>query len=318
MKTNLILVIATSTLILSGCSKSEDMPTENLNGEIRLSSGVTTLTRATFGMDTQIANGQTVTVYVDNVSGTEIYGNNVLTADGKAGLSGTTPMYFPEDKTAVSIYAFHINKTATDNFPTSPITHRVANDQTTAAGYASSDLLYATSPSVAFTKTAIPLTFYHLLSKVEVALKSGNGAPDLTGATISIVGTKVKANFMPDKTITITDQGQRGSLITLPTDDNAPTNITIDAIKSIDFEVANIAYNEAIIVPQTVQQDAKFIKVKLTNNSELFYKLRSTTTFESGKKYQYQITANLSGLTATSTITDWEAVNPVQGNAEID
>lgn len=318
MRKNLILAIATLAIALAGCSKSEETPTESLNGEIRLSSGVTTLTRASFGMDTQIASGQSVAVYVDNSSDAPIYGNNILTANGSGGLTGTTSMYFPADKTAVSIYAIHTNGTLDALFPTSPITHTVSADQTAATGYATSDLLYATSTAVAFTKTAIPLTFYHLLSKVEVALKAGNGTPDLTGATVSIVGTQLKANFIPVKTITMTSQELRGSMITTPTNDNDATAIQIGATVSTDFEAANIAYNEAIIVPQTVAQGDQFIQIKLANGSDLFYKMETATTFESGKRYQYKITANLSGLTATSIVSDWIPVNPVTGNAEIE
>lgn len=153
MRKNLILAIATLAIALAGCSKSEETPTESLNGEIRLSSGVTTLTRTSFGMDTQIASGQSVAVYVDNSSDAPIYGNNILTANGSGGL---------------------------------------------------------------------------------------------------------------------------------------------------------------------VAQGAQFIQIKLANGSDLFYKMETATTFESGKRYQYKITANLSGLTATSIVSDWMPVNPVTGNAEIE
>ena len=130
-------------LALSGCSKEGDMADNNPGSEIRLTSSVQVQSRAGTAPDTQIANGEKVAVYVDEAasSATQLYGNNVLTADGNGGFSGGTAMYFPASGNKVNIYAFHTNATLEKDFPTVSIEHSVAADQT--GGYVSSDLLYA-------------------------------------------------------------------------------------------------------------------------------------------------------------------------------
>lgn len=309
--------MAAAALVLASCSKDENGIDEIQNGEIRLTSGVAVQTRA-FGIDQQINNGQTVAVYVDKTTdGTPLYGNNVLTANGSGGFADGTIMYFPEDKGNVSIYALATNGTLSDAFPTAAVTHTVAADQKLKADYSASDLLYSTNTNVAFTKNAIALTFYHLLSKVEVALVSGNGTPNLTGATVKIIDTKLKADFMPNKTATMATQSERAAMITATDADNEAAAITIGNVASTDFTTGAV-YNEAVIVPQVIAEAAKFIEVTLSTGAVLSYKLASATTFESGKKYQYQITVNLTDLTVTSTISNWTPVGAVSGDAEMD
>ena len=81
MKVKLVaLSMAAVALAMTGCSNDENEGMDNWNGEIRLPSGVTVQSRAFTGMDTQLPKDQTVTVYVDKTSGSQIYGNNVLTA----------------------------------------------------------------------------------------------------------------------------------------------------------------------------------------------------------------------------------------------
>lgn len=321
METKILMMsMALTAMVFTSCNKESNETEDHLNGELRLSSGITAQqTRASFDMDKQIASGQTVAVYVDKATApaTEIYGNNELSANGNGAFTGGTTMFFPADKSNVDIYAFHTNGVLDDNYPAAVITHAVDADQSKAINYATSDLLYSAKKGVAFTKSAVELTFYHMLSKVEVALKVGAGTPELAGAVASIVGTKLKADFTPSKVADVTTQSARAAMITTTTADNTATEIKIGNTVSTDFET-NISYNEAVIVPQEVAQNAQFIKVTLADGGELFHKLATATTFESGKKYSYQITVNLSSLTVTSTIEDWKAVNPVVGNAEME
>lgn len=300
---------------LSGCSKEGDMADNNPGSEIRLTSSVQVQSRAAgTAPDTQIANGEKVAVYVDEAASpaTQLYGNNVLTADGNGGLSGGTAMYFPASGNNVDIYAFHTNARLESDFPTTRIEHSVADDQT--SGYVSSDLLYAVRKGVSRSTPEVDLTFYHLLAKVAVVLKPGAGmtANHLDGAVVTIESTYLKAYFIPQK-VDLTEHWVRSDMI-VPIE-TTPAAITIPTATTADF--SSVArYGEGIIVPQPIKAGKPFIRVKLANGSILTYKLDTYTHFETGKKYTFQITVNLTGLTATATIGDWDKVE-VNGDATI-
>lgn len=317
------MTMAAATMILAGCSNDENEPADNWNGEIRLSSGVTAQTRANT-QATQILNGETVYAWVDKASSTppDYIKAWTLTAGNSGSFTGSSK-YYPTDGSKLEFYALHGNfasGTFTENttaFPSTAVVHSVAADQSGSdmGNYAKSDLLYAVKKEVERSSDAVQLTFYHILSKIEVALKAGDGNPDLSGATVTIEGTKLKADFTPSKSATIPED--LGDMVNATTDGNEPTAIKIGNATSTDF--SNPTYNEAVIVPQTLSQGTAFIQIKLSDNSSLVYNLEAETAFTGGKKYIYHITAKKTGLTVTSIIEDWEAVSstPTSGDAEM-
>jgi hypothetical protein len=307
----LMTAITAATILSSAtsCISEGSEPADRSRAELRLSSGVEVQTRAAFtAANTQIPNGQTVSVYVDDAgSGTpQLYGNNELTADGSGNLSGGTPMYFPDNGHGVNIYAFHTGATLAGTFPASALTHTVSSDQSTLAGYVSSDLLYARRTGVARTSSAVALTFYHLLSKLQVAIVAGDGLTDSDIKGLTVGGTKPGATFTPGKSTVPADMTVSAA--------GTAAGITVQFDVSPNFTAP--VYNEAVIVPQTVSAGTVFITVHL-DSGDLVYRLPSDVTFEKGKIYEYRITARLTGLTLTSTIEDWTPVGtPETGNAE--
>lgn len=286
MKTKIFMTIAAAATLLSACDKNNEMETP-WNGEIRLSSGVTVQqTRANDANvpDKQIASGQSVQVVVTKqTADTKTYAgyDQALTAGGDGTFTGGTPMFYPESGMGVSIYAFH---------PSSAPASFVANaDQSSNANYFNSDLLYSDKKDYTRQSAAHSLTFEHKLSKLTYTLLSGTGSPNITGATVKWTNVCNTAAF--DKTT---------GGVTTP---SYPTII-----------IPHATYG-AIIVPQTVGANTQLLEVTLADGAVLKYTPNTDQVFEGKKKYNYEITVNLSGLTVTSTITDWESVSKRTGNA---
>lgn len=314
MKTNFFMTMAVAMLVFAGCSNDEN-EIDNWNGEIRLTSGIEVQTRATHNLDELLKENESVHIWVDDakdlqttVSEENLYENNVLTVGKGGALSGETTMYFPQSGNKVNIYALHTNATLTGNtFPDSELTHQVAQDQQTTVaesgkGYQGSDLVFAKSKDVERTSSAVSLTFAHLLSKIEVVLVAGDGLKANEIQTVEILNTKLNAKFTPSKTadFSVTADGNI-------TDQN-PIKIDNETTPKSDAtgtDETKKVLNEAIIVPQTLASRTKFIRITTTDGGVLTYSLEEEKTFAEKTKYRYIVTAKLTGLTVTSTISAW-------------
>ena len=267
-----------------------------------------------------IAAGEVVHAWVDEAVNPAVAHVKAwrLEADGNGGLDGTT-CYFPENGNDVNIYAMHGNfnyviEEGVMGFPAMLYceVERMQAGEIGVANRAKSDLLFAIERGVSRGResdgvTTRELTFYHLLSKVEVALKASDEVGDLTGAVVSVGGTVNRGYFMPDKEAVMENAAERGKMIA--PDGSSIGLITIDTRVTGNFD-GNTEYGEAIAVPGT----GLFIRVDLKDGKVLFY--YSNVTLESGKKYRYNIYVGKERLELVSTsISAWETGTSDGGEA---
>lgn len=310
MRTKTFMTMAAAALVLAACSN--DNETDNWNGEIRLSSGVTVQTRANSkGVpDTQIANGQDVGVFInDATTNEEVSANLKYTADGSGGLAlagRSAQPYYPATGNAVKIIAYQPHSaSAAITSDDGGYDFSVNTDQNgNSDDYYASDLLYSASAQYSRQATAHSLSFKHLLSKVVCTLKAGDGSPTITGATVKIVGAHLSGTFKPsDGTFSTKTSGDTTSDITMN------SNITSGSYI-------------AVLPPQTFAKDAKFLQVTLSTSAGsgvFYYKIPdSDLVLAEGKVYKYDITVNQTELTVTSSIEGWTEVgDPKPGTAEM-
>ena len=320
MKTRLMIVVAVAAVAVA-CHDGGEGPGGGPE-ELRLSGAIKgeVVARGAAAGEV-IAAGEVVHAWVDEAVNPAVAHVKAwrLEADGNGGLDGTT-CYFPENGNDVNIYAMHGNFTdvieeGVTGFPSWMMECKVEHMQAGeigAANRAKSDLLFAIERGVSRGResdgvTTRELTFYHLLSKVEVALKASDEVGDLTGAVVHVGGTLNGGFFMPDKEAMMEDAAERGKMIA--PDRSSSVTIMIDTRVTGNFD-GNTEYGEAIAVPGT----GLFIRVRLEDGKELYY--HSNVTLESGKKYRYNIYVGKERLELVSTsISAWETGTSDGGEA---
>lgn len=331
MKTNLMITMAAAVLVLAGCHKDDKEQPDTWIGEIRLASGVTAQLKSrsieTGLQGKQIDASVKVGVFINENTDVDpaptTYTQNMeYTANGTGGLSTASQPYFPQSGNGVDIYAYAPHAAGYTSGATGAMSFTVQTNQSTKDAYLASDLIwgqpmkeaagggYETANPVARTSSVIRLSFKHMLSKIVVQLKPGNGlAPnDFQSATLSIL------NVLPTMTVTM-NSGLLGTASGNKTDITAATYATVAAPADLTAS--------AIVVPQTIAKGERFLKVHLATGGDLYYTLPKEVSdkdlvLESGKIYKYEIQVDLTSLTVNTTVDDWELIgdgSPVTGNA---
>ena len=183
-------------------------------------------------------------------------------------------------------------------------TFSVATDQSADPGYLASDLVYgvpATNP-VAETDNAIPLTFTHKMAQIAVTIKKQEGAPDLTGATVTIVNTKTETTFNPST----------GAVPAEATGSTTPDIKAAELKAEPDATTGTTVY--AAIAPQTISAGTALVKIVTAGNKTLIAKIgTSDVAFASGKAYTFTVnvgavTADVTTITlseSSTAVTEW-------------
>lgn len=212
---------------------------------------------------TQIVPGQQVGI---TITGADARHYNVpwqVGADGYLTNGGDAVHYVENKEVAITAYhPYDATWTGKEH------SFSVKTDQSTKVGYLASDLLWTTERT-SDKNLPVSLSFNHKLAKVNVTLTSTEVA-DLSGATISICGTRINTGFNP-----IT-----GDLYDAPIPD-------VQEIKA-SVTTADAYTASAIVVPQTVAGGTSFIKVVQGGNT-YHYTLPADKKLESGHSYHFTI-----------------------------
>lgn len=304
MKSYKYLAIAAAATVFAACSNEENGVNEPT--PIRLSSSLTVVkTRAATDIQTTaFLENEKVDVFIseDGTNGTTTsnpYAQPLVYTTGTNGaLTTAEQQYFPTggDK-GVNIHAVYPSGIVSA-FDETPVDFTVKPDQSEDADYKASDLMYGAPASnpVSPTYDAVVLTFKHLLSKVTVTLKAGNGNPSLDGAKVELLNVYPKVKFTPSTQVLGTAEG-------------TPINVTVMTTTGSSLS------GSAVIVPQTLAQ--QFIRVTLSDGKVLTGQLENNTApaLTAGYEYKYDITAHLSTLTISSTIEPWNDGGTEDGTA---
>ena len=231
----------------------------------------------------QIVEGQQVGVTITGAKGEHENVPWTVGVDGVLKNEGDD-VYWGTGEAAIKAYhPYRASSWNTDG----TFTFYVNSDQSENSEYLASDLLWA-STSATKTNNAIPLIFEHKLSKVDVTLSSED-VEDLSGASIYICGTKKAVTFNPET----------GSLSTIS---SSVGDIKAGITTTEKFSAS------AVIVPQTVANNTKFIQVVLGGKTYA-YTLASGGEFKSGHSYSYTLVLKekLVKMTASSLkISNWK------------
>ena len=350
MKRHFLYIAALSMVVLYGCSNDNSSVSKNdqKQVEINLSSELdeSGLTRSFEA--TNIPVNSTVWVWADQINASNNERMDYFyawrrTADGTGKLNGSSVRLFPATN-VLNFYAMKGNFTTTITEASTllpeydvdkgldGIVHTVNADQTTAAAFHQSDLLYGQLKDQAATNSSVAIPFYHMLSRVQVVLIPGHGlitnnqlnAEDLHDAVVTILNVKNKVKFTADKTknIALVDpstndpepgRALRQAMLSLPAIDNDAATITVKTEVSTEGDLKDNSFGDAIVVPQTIPA-GNFIKVEYLGR-ETYFRLTEPLELLSGKRYRFKLYLDRIGGTFEFnpvTVETWGANSTTQ------
>ena len=308
MTSNRILISLLSGCILSlaGCSKeeSEHQINQGATEKILLTSSIgTTRTLNQNIQASQLANGNTVGVYVTDEEAEVISDNTKITADGDGGFVYSRDLYWPVEGKA-NIYTYGPYQDSWNGKLNEDVEFTVERDQSTDNGYLKSDLVFglpvAGNP-LEQTSASVPLAFTHKLAKLNITVVNETET-SLADATV----------ILKDMPVTVTMNTKTGEL--------GKTSGS-DTIRVATFAGSASSYKcSAIVVPQKLTYGSQQVKVRLKNGKTMAATTRTDMELQSGKTYNFNITVTVGGAdlnVTVSSITNWDS-NTNDLNADID
>lgn len=275
-------VLLFSTLLTTTyCSKSHHTP-KAAAPELRITPDIRT--RAT---DMDFENQDAIGVTVRKQDGSNHLTNQKFIYDGNS-FSASSVYWYPEAEKASTLIAYY---PYSENGQ--PNSFTIKTDQR-GTGYTLSDLLGATKSNVKPTPESVALTFYHLLSKIDIQTTVPEG--------FSIEKIEI-GGFIPTVDANIESQTAAVS-----------TNVAAAPITAHEI-TANKTY-DIILPPQTVSQ----MRISVKTGSKTIEKSFADVTLLKGKRYTLQLkiseTETLIHATFSGAIADWGSGGVIGGGSE--
>lgn len=338
MKTKFFLLAAAATL--ASCSSNDDAP-NYYDGTIRLTT--TDMSVNTRGIDqdiqsTQFLNGETVDIFLWDEANTgyatnpgspaafTFYDQPLKCTANSSGeltfLTFATKQFWPIQEHNLNIYGVYPSGKVVDS-DSNPIpivsgdmniAFTVKPDQSTAADYKASDLMVgmptsgvdANNPTVAAARAYdanVPLTFKHMLSKININLSKTTATTEITEeqlrhAKVSLLNIKPTAHFSPKKT----------TELPAAADGTAAPVVLYDGTEQPN---SALTYS-GIVPPQTFAAGTQFIKIEVGTDTFVYSIPAGDLTLEGKKVYTFGIKIHKATIILTTTITDWDDTTPTK------
>lgn len=304
------MVLAASQMLTACSSEDANISSANMASQgnaISLTSALRSSSRrvAADPQTTQLNTAVKVGAFGVSGNATITNGNNnQYSVETNGNLTTTTEMTWPTEGN-VNIYAYAPYQSGwTYNAANA---FAVATNQTDAAGYLASDLVYGTPASnpVAQTSETVALGFTHKLAKLNITIQQAEDSQlDLSTASVTIMNTKVATTFNPST-------GEVGEA----TGDVAD----IQVISALGTDRTACA----IMVPQQVAAGTQLVKI-VAGSKQLLAKLGTATTFVGGKSYNFtvkvgNVTEPVTEVTlqlGSTTIVGWDDEDMGQADAD--
>ena len=282
----LILPIAITSGSSGGNDTEEEPITPPTKKEIKISTNVSGITRATHtGLDTNDKCGlYVVNRGVDNSSSAlKATGNHVdnMRFTYNSTWTPDTPIYWMDNTTHADFYLYFPYQSGISDV--NAMSFCVKTDQSSESAYKASELLIGSVKDVAPTESAVVINAKHVLSQMIVNVAAGNGftTESLTAANVGVTinGTKVSATVdIASSAVSATGDAQ--------------------SIKPWNTDGAW----KALVIPQSVEE-TNLITVNVDGKD---YNLKKAFTFVSGKSHKFTVTVSKTSNGINVNIDGWE------------
>lgn len=308
--TAMLTITLTATLAtLTGCSADNDPQTATGGDGTSVTFGATIDHRETHGNDKAPASraitdgtfddGDQIVVHTDGERKIFVYrtgqGFEHDSSVSIPGISSTSPEW-KTGETQKNVLAYGPLRAISSNGNSEPIYRCfAAEDQSKDDDYEKSDYVYAAQM---LQRSQPALTFRHGMTRIVVRLRSGGSLKDeeVAGATV-LLGDK---NLLRIADI----DPQTGTLTAhVPTENGELPPQTITPHRCADTPTGFVAAYEALLPPQDVS-GKQFIRVRLSDGTELGVVAESGSLLEGGHEYVYNATVEADRVVVTISDSD--------------